>query len=1160
MLTVIVILLAPVALGYAIGWVMRGRRDGRGIVEGEGRQSRQVQKIERQDRGRRERHVDGSEQPWLVRELDRAPFTNVLTPKQRLDLKVHYAFEVDRAEPQDLPEVHEVQAAGPATRAASLPPVPLLEPAGREPDLMPSRSNAKAPSLPRFRSTTKPAMAAAPATYSADSPLQESVPSARPFPSQPRREWDAAVLLLYLGAFLIVAAGIVYASYNWSSLGPVSKIGLLAAATIAFAGTGLALLSFARLRPAAVTFVAIGALLVPTNAIAAHTVLGGADSPPGLTVLLGSLIMMVLYGAFSFRPGGWAYTYGAVISGLLAVGALPSGLGGLHGSWGMILLTLAIAGSPALADRMTGDWHRFAKPLVYSSLTVLPFSTWAGASGVINGTIWFLPFSLGTAAVTTAVLACRSRSPIFSGLCSLLTICTVAGVLVATGRQVLDWSLVAVATAFLLILVAERGPSLARARNTRLLLHVEAVGLLLSAVGLADTTDHDWLLTFSLIAGLAGTALIAWLLHYRWILLLCSVFAVAAYASIATYPGDAATTPLGRTLFELPVPILLAVVAFRFDRKISDDHARTSWGVPVWSVAALTAIGITLIPAVSLKTTNGLLTAAMFSSIFAIVSLTAAWSVRTPIVRVAAGLWAVHAIGLLVAASSFGPIDKIVLALGGAILLAAASYGWAIREEQTRLSGPDLLKRMPDLAVFLVASIATLFGVLTVTLAYVVASNKGVVADYSIRWTWAIYLAIHVAIAALTGYAGYRRRHRVSGPVTAFFPHIALVFGLVAIVLGLRMATDDPLIWSWTGIGVAGVFIALSLAGDRSRPMTAFAGRMFAGLQAAGIVVGAIAVPVNLALAFSASRHVNDWVQAALYVAVGALLFVVGWVKGRPYSTYATFASFTLTIAFTGRGLESDRLETGLYILLLAWVIAGTGIILPTTGAWRGQPKIFQNSAYSLPIVTLLVAIDDGRRVRPDTGEWQLIVLTALTIAGMLAIEAWRRQDPARGAAASAIAMLALLMEIAVREPVNVQAYTVPLAIYLFGLGWAKRRQHKMRDMSLGVGAAVLIVPTFLQALNGDGFGWLLLAGGEALAFFVVGLVIRQRVLIGAGIIAISLIVLRMMVDAINAMPSWMILLVVGMILLVGGTVLIIWKEAIRKHLGDLQARWQALG
>ncbi len=594
MLTVIVILLAPVALGYAIGWVMRGRRDGRGIVEGEGRQSRQVQKIERQDRGRRERHVDGSERPWLVRELDQAPFTNVLTPKQRLDLKVHYAFEVDasptapvqvdtpltevdRAEPEDLPEVHEVQAAGPATPAASLPPVPLLEPAEREPDLMPSRPNATASSLPRFRSTTKPAMAA-PATCRDDSLLEEPESPARPFPSQPRREWDAAVLLLYLGAFLIVAAGIVYASYNWSSLGPVSKIGLLAAATIAFAGTGLALLSFARLQPAAVTFVAIGALLVPTNAIAAHTVLGGADSPPGLTILLGSLIMMVLYGAFSFRPGGWAYTYGAVISGLLAVGALPSGLGGLHGSWGMILLTLAIAGSPALADRMTGDWRRFAKPLVYSSLTVLPFSTWAGASGVINGTIWFLPLSLGAAAVTTAVLACRSRSPIFSGLCSLLTICTVAGVLIATERPVQDWSLVAVAMAFLLILITERGPSPARVRNTRSLLLVEAVGLLLSAVGLADATDHDWLLTFSLIAGLAGTALIAWLMHYRWILLLCSVFAVAAYASIATYLGDAATTPLGRTLFELPVPILLAVVAFRFDRKISDDHARTSWG------------------------------------------------------------------------------------------------------------------------------------------------------------------------------------------------------------------------------------------------------------------------------------------------------------------------------------------------------------------------------------------------------------------------------------------------------------------------------------------------------------------------------------------------------------------------------------------------------
>jgi hypothetical protein len=88
----------------------------------------------------------------------------------------------------------------------------------------------------------------------------------------------------------------------------------------------------------------------------------------------------------------------------------------------------------------------------------------------------------------------------------------------------------------------------------------------------------------------------------------------------------------------------------------------------------------------------------------------------------------------------------------------------------------------------------------------------------------------------------------------------------------------------------------------------------------------------------------------------------------------------------------------------------------------------------------------------------------------------------------------------------------------------------------------------------------MLRAGGEVLALFLVGLGLRLRVLVGAGIIAIGLIVLQMVADADNALPSWMILLVVGLALLAGDTILVIWKDSLRAGLDKLRTRWRAMG
>lgn len=1158
------VLFLPLALGFGLGWALRGRRGertGDDVSSGSARRSQSG------------RVPDGGAERWLLGELDKAPFTTVLTPDQRIELKIHYAFgpeTVAEAEPSTAAPITEAPVPEtPSTEEPVLyPAIPLFQ--HRETDVPSLAATMPSPEQPRATRVPEPALPS-PAADRRSSVIP-------PISRQLQREWDPAVLLLYLGAFLIVAAGIVYASYSWSDLTAGAKLGMLAAATLTFMASGLALLRFERVLPAAETFVAIGALLFPTNAVAAYSALAGSDASPGMAILLGSLATMALYTALSLRPGGRAYRYGAVVAGFLAIAALPPALG-VRGGWGMILLTLVLAGIPALTDRRDGRWRRFSSPLVRTSVAVLPLSTLAGSASITTeaGTIWTLPLSFAAATITTASFAHRWRSPIFTGACSVMAIAT-AGVLIATERGLRDWALVALGLSFVLVLAGERGPSLARTRSLRPLLHAEALVLLVSGIGFAFLADRSWLLSLSLVAGVAVTALIAIVWRQRWILLASGLFTIAAYGTIGLYV-DVDNTSTRQTLFMVPLPTLLAAVACWLDLRTTRD--RRSWGVPVWVVAGVCAFGITLEPPVSLVMPGDRLAMAAIASLFAIGGLVAAWSLRTAMIRLAYGIWSAYAAGLTIAATPLSTVDCTPVALFASLVLLGISLGWhlyAISDDKER--DPWRWEgRVPEVGVFLIAGAASLLVMLGLALAYISGILHRLDMEWIGRGTWIAYLATFLTLAIVAGVIGYRTRHLPApeladdaearsaqgqtpllAVILAMLPDVTIGLSGFAAALGLRMLTTDPVTWSLAGIGYGAVLLALATLGARRQPITAFSRRFVQHMHAGGLVLGAIAILLNLALTIDSRPGTNAWVETMLYAAIGLGLFVTGLLSARSAFAYGAVGSMTLALAFAGQALDAGRFALGVSLLIFAWLLAGTSLILPATGPWRGQQAVWRQSAFALPAVAILLTLTKGELPAPADRDWQLLVLATLSLAGILAIDAWRRQDAVRGVAASALGMMALWLEIAVREPANIQAYAVPLALYLLALGWTQRRQAPLRDMLLGTAAAVLVVPTFLQALNGDGFQWVLLAGGEALALFLIGLGLRLRVLIAAGIIAISVIVLRMAANAVNALPSWMILLVVGLALLAGGTVLVIWKDSLRAGLDNLRERWRAMG
>jgi hypothetical protein len=156
--------------------------------------------------------------------------------------------------------------------------------------------------------------------------------------------------------------------------------------------------------------------------------------------------------------------------------------------------------------------------------------------------------------------------------------------------------------------------------------------------------------------------------------------------------------------------------------------------------------------------------------------------------------------------------------------------------------------------------------------------------------------------------------------------------------------------------------------------------------------------------------------------------------------------------------------------------------------------------------------------------------------------------------------MAALLISISTREPENVLWYSLPLGLYLLALGTVARKDPPVRDGLLGAGSGVLLLPVLWLAQNQGHLGYLGLGAGIALVLFLGGIALRLRVPIAAGIVGMSLIVLRLLVDAVLALQSWVSLLIVGLVLLGAGTAALVWKDALRERLERIQRGWHDLG
>ena len=940
-------------------------------------------------------------------------------------------------------------------------------------------------------------------------------------------------------------------SYDGASLWPLAAIN--AAATLALARLEM------RWPVTVPGLFAIGTLVATAATILVE--LGVAPVP--VYVFAGAGAATLLAGILSIRPGGLTFAYATAAAAVLTTGSLLPAVGtDLH--WGVLPVVLAAAIVPDLLHRSDERLAHLRTPLAQVlEAAILPAYAIGMADTIDRGLWWPIVAINAAASLALARIAIRRAMVIPAILGSLTLVATVVATLGALGvEDVTVWVLVAIAAAFGLIALGQLVPPWNALPLARLALHIEATAGFALATA-ASLSGPEWLAPVAFASGTAGIALIAWFRRERWWLGLAALAFDGLWYAVPGFDTARSWELTNQLRYSIPLPIVLGAGAWALWRWSPRGalSTRVRWDLPVWTAAGLTALAITFFPFRNgEELSDGELgIAAAGCALFALGALVAARALDGQVIaRLAYGAWAALAIVTLTITLPGHPADQalaaFVLAVGVALLsLPGVPIFWGpFRRLAPYWRGPA--ERRPDeLMPIALVGVTALATMLAYTVTYVADRADDLASDLpGVRWTWLLYLATWVACTVGVGVAG-ERAGRHAGPTILRLLSIAtLGFGGVAGLLLLRMLTTDLVLWTLTGIGVAVVLHTIaSLAGYPDDP---YRDRLLDDASLASLGLGAGSVAANLLLAIDAPGEVRDGLQALVYGLMGMALLALAARVGQPVRVYAALGALGIAVTYIARLATNEPGAMPMTQIAFAWLVMGTSLVLRGDQRWMGPPA--RQAAIGLGGVTIAHALWLNWPIDVSEPLWGTLLAALVSMSGLLSVHAWMRQDRFEGLLASAVAMLALLLQIQRGDPGNLQHYTVPVAAYLLALGVIQRRTAPVRDLLLAMGSGLLLVPPLLQAQVNQDFTQMLVAGGEALVLFVAGALLRLRVTIAAGVLGISVIVLRMLVDTVNALPSWITLLSGGLLLLAIGTVLTIWKVEARERLERLQASW----
>jgi hypothetical protein len=181
---------------------------------------------------------------------------------------------------------------------------------------------------------SEPVVPAATVAASAPAPVPAApAPSGPSFAETFFTPERAPSLLLYLGAFLVVVAALIFVNVSGQQISDSVRLVLMIVGTLGFLGGGFVCHRVPRVEEAGRTFLIVGALLVPLDFGAYYALVVHASpfTSPAMWVL-GSLVAAGLYATLAIAAYGRAYSYFFFIASLSALAGI-SVLVSLPSTW-----------------------------------------------------------------------------------------------------------------------------------------------------------------------------------------------------------------------------------------------------------------------------------------------------------------------------------------------------------------------------------------------------------------------------------------------------------------------------------------------------------------------------------------------------------------------------------------------------------------------------------------------------------------------------------------------------------------------------------------------------------------------------------------------------------------------------------------------------------
>jgi hypothetical protein len=327
------------------------------------------------------------------------------------------------------------------------------------------------------------------------------------------------------------------------------------------------------------------------------------------------------------------------------------------------------------------------------------------------------------------------------------------------------------------------------------------------------------------------------------------------------------------------------------------------------------------------------------------------------------------------------------------------------------------------------------------------------------------------------------------------------------------------------------------------------------GITSLSIAEGSGTLAVILTVFVAAYLAIGAWEGSPLialpaavfgFAAIAAWRHYYDWPLYSVPLAYSSVALLVYAAGFAGRK-AAPRWSAALRIAGATYAI-----VAPSSG-------------FALLAVNAEQGLIDGEAFEQSAlYEWSTLATAAVGLVALVESSIARRGWVV--VMGSAVLLVAILLQIGRFRPDNVQAYTAVAGAYLVMLGTLGLARFRLipdgEDLAPYVeslGAATIMFPSFLQSLDG-GWHYQAILFVEAAAFLSAGVTLRRRGLLATSLAALVLVAGRALFDAINALPNWIVALMVGMALLALGLGILIGRERWTRWEEAVMTWWEQAG